>query len=63
MYVHLGIFSLCFSLKIKQICAIKRILGPVTDAESGEVICISCGTVVSDKAIEIGPDWHCIWQL
>ena len=30
----------------------------VTDAESGEVICIIRGTVVSDKAIEIGPEWR-----
>ena len=30
----------------------------VTDAESGEVVCISCGAVISDKAIEIGPEWH-----
>jgi transcription initiation factor TFIIB len=29
----------------------------ITDAEVGEVICISCGMVVSDKAIEIGPEW------
>jgi transcription initiation factor TFIIB len=30
----------------------------ITDADSGEVICITCGTVVSDKAIEIGPEWR-----
>lgn len=30
----------------------------ITDAESGEVICIICGTVVSDKAVEIGPEWR-----
>jgi transcription initiation factor TFIIB len=29
----------------------------ITDADSGEVICITCGAVVSDKAIEIGPEW------
>ena len=28
----------------------------ITDAESGEVICIICGTVVSDKAVEIGQE-------
>ena len=30
----------------------------ITDADSGEVICITCGAVVSDKAIEIGPEWR-----
>ena len=30
----------------------------ITDYESGEVICISCGTVVSDKAVEIAPEWR-----
>jgi transcription initiation factor TFIIB len=30
----------------------------ITDADSGEVICITCGMVVSDKAIEIGPEWR-----
>ena len=30
----------------------------ITDADSGEVICITCGTVVSDKEIEIGPEWR-----
>ena len=28
----------------------------ITDAQSGKVICIICGTVVSDKAVEIGPE-------
>ena len=28
----------------------------ITDADSGEVICITCGAVVSDKAI--GPEWR-----
>lgn len=28
----------------------------ITDAESGEVICIICGTVISDKAV--GPEWR-----
>jgi transcription initiation factor TFIIB len=28
----------------------------ITDAESGEVICIICGTVVSDKTV--GPEWR-----
>lgn len=30
----------------------------ITDAESGEVICISCGIVVSDKSVEIRPEWR-----
>lgn len=30
----------------------------ITDADSGEVICITCGMVVSDKAIEMGPEWR-----
>jgi transcription initiation factor TFIIB len=30
----------------------------ITDADSGEVICITCCAVVSDKAIEIGPEWR-----
>jgi transcription initiation factor TFIIB len=28
----------------------------ITDAESGEVICTICATVVSDKTVEIGPE-------
>ena len=28
----------------------------ITDAQSGKVICIICGTVVSDKAVEIGQE-------
>lgn len=30
----------------------------ITDADSGEVICITCGMVVSDKAIEMGSEWR-----
>ena len=33
-------------------------ISTITDADSGEVICITCGAVVSDKAIEIGPEWR-----
>ena len=32
--------------------------GTIADVESGEVICINCGTVVSDKALERGPEWR-----
>ena len=30
----------------------------ITDSESGEIICVKCGRVVSDKLQEIGPEWR-----
>jgi transcription initiation factor TFIIB len=30
----------------------------ITDSESGEIICIKCGRVISDKLHEIGPEWR-----
>lgn len=36
-------------------CNNKRI---ITDPDSGEVICNSCGRVLSDKLLETGPEWR-----
>ncbi|PWU78755.1 MAG: transcription initiation factor IIB [Candidatus Nitrosopolaris wilkensis] len=30
----------------------------ITDSESGEIICVKCGRVISDKLQEIGPEWR-----
>jgi transcription initiation factor TFIIB len=30
----------------------------ITDPDSGEVICNSCGRVLSDKLLETGPEWR-----
>jgi transcription initiation factor TFIIB len=30
----------------------------ITDSESGEVICSKCGRVLSDRLLEIGPEWR-----
>ncbi|MFZ0513780.1 MAG: TFIIB-type zinc ribbon-containing protein [Candidatus Nitrosopolaris sp.] len=30
----------------------------ITDSESGEMICIKCGRVISDKMQEMGPEWR-----
>ena len=30
----------------------------ITDSESGEIICVECGLVISDKLQEIGPEWR-----
>jgi transcription initiation factor TFIIB len=30
----------------------------LTDPTTGEVICIDCGTVVSDRTLETGPEWR-----
>jgi transcription initiation factor TFIIB len=30
----------------------------ITDAESGEVICVDCGIVISDKIEDISPEWR-----
>jgi transcription initiation factor TFIIIB Brf1 subunit/transcription initiation factor TFIIB len=36
-------------------CAHKNHLRTATDVETGEVICINCGEVLSDKNIEYTP--------
>ena len=30
----------------------------ITDSESGEMICSSCGRVISDKLQDIDSEWH-----
>jgi len=30
----------------------------ITDSESGEMICDKCGRVISDKLLEVGPEWR-----
>ena len=30
----------------------------ITDIESGEIICNKCGQVISDKLLDIGPEWR-----
>jgi transcription initiation factor TFIIB len=30
----------------------------MTDPATGEVVCISCGTVISDKMLYTGPEWR-----
>jgi transcription initiation factor TFIIB len=30
----------------------------ITDTESGEIICNKCGQVISDKLLDIGPEWR-----
>ena len=30
----------------------------ITDPDSGEVICSKCGRVLSDKLLEMGPEWR-----
>jgi len=30
----------------------------ITDSEPGEIICVKCGRVISDKLQEIGPEWR-----
>lgn len=45
-------------MKTSQLCFACRIGRPITDPESGEIICSNCGLVFSDRAQESRAEWR-----